>query len=140
MLDLKGYLRLREACPRLPEPPSGVVRVRLTVRTGRRELAADPRLSSLSFSLEFLTGPQAVAEDLMLGARLVAGLRPELVSQAREAFGSRLDATLEALLGDGLLVERDGRLAPTERGWLLGNELYGALWDLAPGGVVEARC
>ena len=140
MLDLKGYLRLREACPRLPEPPSGVVRVRLTVRTGRRELAADPRLSSLSFSLEFLTGPQAIAEDLMLGARLVAGLRPELVSQAREAFGSRLDATLEALLGDGLLVERDGRLAPTERGWLLGNELYGALWDLAPGGVVEARC
>ena len=140
MLDLKGYLRLREACPRLPEPPSGVVRVRLTVRTGRGELAADPRLSSLSFSLEFLTGPQAVAEDLMLGARLVAGLRPELVSQAREAFGSRLDATLEALLGDGLLVERDGRLAPTERGWLLGNELYGALWDLAPGGVVEARC
>ena len=140
MLDLKGYLRLREACPRLPEPPSGVVRVRLTVRTGRRELAADPRLSSLSFSLEFLTGHQAIAEDLMLGARLVAGLRPELVSQAREAFGSRLDATLEALLGDGLLVERDGRLAPTERGWLLGNELYGALWDLAPGGVVEARC
>ena len=140
MLDLKGYLRLREACPRLPEPPSGVVRVRLTVRTGRRELAADPRLSSLSFSLEFLTGPQAIAEDLMLGARLVAGLRPELVSQAREAFGSRLDATLEALLGDGLLVERDDRLAPTERGWLLGNELYGALWDLAPGGVVEARC
>ena len=140
MLDLKGYLRLREACPRLPEPPSGVVRVRLTVRTGRRELAADPRLSSLSFSLEFLTGPQAIAEDLMLGARLVAGLRPELVSQAREAFGSRLDATLEALLGDGLLVERDDRLAPTERGWLLGNELYGALWDLAPGEVVEARC
>ena len=140
MLDLKGYLRLREACPRLPKPPSGVVRVRLTVRTGRRELAADPLLSSLSFSLEFLTGPQAIAEDLMLGARLVAGLRPELVSQAREAFGSRLDATLEALLGDGLLAERDGRLAPTERGWLLGNELYGALWDLAPGEVVEARC
>ena len=140
MLDLKGYLRLREACPRLPEPPSGVVRVRLTVRTGRGELAADPRLSSLSFSLEFLTGPQAVAEDLMLGARLVAGLRPELVSQAREAFGARLDAMLDALLGDGLLVERGNRLAPTERGWLLGNELYGALWDLAPGEVVEARC
>ena len=140
MLDLKGYLRLREACPRLPKPPSGVVRVRLTVRTGRRELAADPRLSSLSFSLEFLTGPQAIAEDLMLGARLVAGLRPELVSRACEVFGARLDATLEALLGDELLVERGGRLAPTERGWLLGNELYGALWDLAPGEVVEACC
>ena len=140
MLDLEGYLRLREACPGLPEPPSGTMRARLTVRTGRGELAADPRLSALSFSLEFLTGPQAVAEDLMLGARLVEGLRPELVSRARELFGARLDATLEVLLADGLLAERGGRLAPTERGWLLGNELYGALWDLAPGEVATARC
>ncbi len=140
MLDLEGYLRLREACRRLPEPPLGTVRARLTVRTGRGELAADPRLSALSFSLEFLSGPQAVAEDLMLGARLVEGLRPELVSRARELFGARLDATLEALLADGLLAERGGLLAPTERGWLLGNELYGALWELAPGEVADARC
>ena len=140
MLNLEGYLRLREACPRLPEPPLGTVRARLTVRTGRGELAADPRLSALSFSLEFLTGPQAVAEDLMLGARLVEGLRPELVSRARELFGARLDAALEALLADGLLAERGGLLVPTERGWLLGNELYGALWELAPGEVADARC
>ena len=140
MLNLEGYLRFREACPRLPEPPLGTVRVRLTVRTGRGELAADPRLSALSFSLEFLAGPQAVAEDLMLGARLVEGLRPELVSRARELFGARLDAALEALLADGLLAERGGLLVPTERGWLLGNELYGALWELAPGEVADARC
>ena len=36
--------------------------------------------------------------------------------------------------------DADGRLIPTERGWLLGNELYGALWDLAPGEVAAARC
>ena len=140
MLNLKDYLRLSEACPKLPEPSEGSARVRLTVGTPRRELATDPRLSALSFSLEFLTEPQAVAEDLMLGARLVAGLDPELVSRARALFGERLDDTLADLLASGLLVERGERLAPTERGWLLGNELYGALWDLAPGEVVSASC
>ena len=140
MLDLKGYLRLFRLCPQLPAPLKDATRVRLTVETGRRALADDPRLSALSFSLEFLTEPQAVAEDLMLGARLVDGLRPELVARARELLGARLDDTLASLLDRGLLGEKDGRLAPTERGWLLGNELYGALWDLAPGEVVSASC
>ncbi len=140
MLDLEGYLRLSKACPRLPMAPADVRRVRLTVETPRRELAEAPRLSALSFSLEFLTEPQAVAEDLMLGARLVEGLRPELVGRARELFGARLDDTVDVLLARGLLGEKNGRLAPTEQGWLLGNELYGALWDLAPGEVATASC
>ena len=140
MLDLEGYLRLSRACPQLPAAPSDARRVRLTVETPRRELAAGPRLSALSFSLEFLTEAQAVAEDLMLGARLVEGLRPELVSRASELFGTRFDDTIDVLLARGLLAEKNGRLAPTQRGWLLGNELYGALWDLAPGVVATARC
>ena len=140
MLGLEGYLRLRTACPRLPEAPADAARVRLTVETGRRELAEDPRLSAQSFSLEFLTEPQAVAEDLMLGARLVEGLRPELVRRARELFGVRFDDTIDVLLARGLLGEKSGRLAPTGQGWLLGNELYGALWALAPGEVATASC
>ena len=139
MLDLKGYLRLCTACPQLPQAPDDARRVRLTIETPRGELAAKPRLSSLSFSLEFLTESQAVAEDLMLGARLVEGLRPELVSRARELFGARFDDTIDALLARDLLADKNGRLAPTEQGWLLGNELYGALWDLAPGEVVVAK-
>ena len=83
---------------------------------------------------------QAAAEDLMLGARLVEGLNPSLICRARELFGQRLDATIEALLAQGLLEEGRGRLVPTKRGWLLGNELYGALWDLAPGEVLTASC
>ena len=75
----------------------------------------------------------------MLGVRLVEGLRPELVLRARELYGSQFDDTIDALLSQGLLAEKNDRLAPTERGWLLGNELYGALWDLAPGEVVVAR-
>ena len=139
MLDLESYLRLQTRCQRLPEAPADAVRVRLTVTTSRRELAQDPRLSSLSFSLEFLSEAQAVAEDLMLGARLVEGLQPELVLRARELFGARFDDTVAGLLAQGLLAERGGRLASTERGWLLGNELYGAFWDLAPGEVAVAE-
>ena len=140
MLSLNGYLRLCDAAPQLPMPPEGTVRARLTVTTGRRALAADPRLAALSASLEFLTGAQAAAEDLMLGARLVDGLDPALVSRARGLFGARLDDTLADLLSRGLLAEGGGRLAPTKSGWLLGNELYGALWDLAPGEVATASC
>ena len=140
MLDVEGYLRLLEVCPQLPATPVETQRVRLTVETPRRELSEDPRLCALSFSLEFLTEPQAVAEDLMLGARLVEGLRPELVVRARELFGGRFDDTIDDLLARGLLAEKSGRLAPTERGWLLGNELYGPLWDLAPGEVRSAKC
>jgi len=38
-------------------------------------------------------------------------------------------AELEVL---GLAEHRGGRIRPTERGWLCGNELYGRLLDLAP--------
>lgn len=140
MLNLKEYLRLREAAPQLPRPPEGTARARLTVTMGRRELTADPRLAALSASLEFLTEAQAAAEDLMLGARLVDGLDPALVSRARDLLGAWLDDALADLLSRGLLAEKNGRLAPTESGWLLGNELYGALWDLAPGEVLTASC
>lgn len=140
MLDLEQYLRLCAAAPQLADPPAGTVRVRFTMETPRAKLAAAPALAAQSFSLEFLTEPQALAEDLMLGARLTCGLDPALVARARTVYGARLDDTLACLLDQGLLAERAGRLAPTERGWLLGNELYGALWDLAPGEVAEARC
>ncbi len=140
MLNLEQYLRLAQVCPRLPNPPSDTARVRLTVETSHRALVAAPRLSELSFSLELLDEAQAVAEDLMLGTRLTEGLDPALVERGRELLGPALDTTLEGLLSRGLLGEREGRLAPTERGWLLGNELYGELWGLAPGEVRMASC
>ena len=141
MLTLKCYLRLSAVCPQLPKAPSGTSRVRLTMTSDRRRLAESPSLSAQSFSLEFLTEGQAAAEDLMLGARLVEGLHPGLVEHATQALppGS-LAACLEGLRRDGLLTMREGRLAPTESGWLLGNELYERLWDLAPGEVTSAEC
>lgn len=136
MLTLKLYLKLCEKCRSLPAPPSGVSRARLTVMNSRSEIARDPQLSSLRFDIEFLTEAQAAAEDLMLGARLRAGLDPNLVSHARRVLPS-LDECLGGLVADGYLATQEGRLAPTERGWLLGNELYERLWDLAPGDVLE---
>lgn len=141
MLTLKGYLKLRRLARQLPEPPRGAARVRLAMGSGRRRLAERPSLADQPFSLEFLTEAQSAAEDLMLGARLVAGLDPGLLEHAREALPvGALDACIDGLLSDGLLAERRGRLLPTESGWLLGNELYERLWGLAPGEVVSMDC
>ena len=138
MLTRRGYERLRLACPQLPDAPGGVVRIRLTVRSDARQIAGDPRTEALLFDGEFLSEEQAAAEDLMLGARLVDGVSPALLGHARDVFGpSRLDDTLESVLGSGLAVLEDGRLRPTESGWLLGNELYGSLWSLSSGEVTS---
>ena len=140
MLTLKGYLRLCRVCKSLPTPPRDTARVRLKVLNARDEIARDPSLASLRFDIEFLTEAEAAAEDLMLGARIVDGLEPDLVEHAREVIGKpRVDDCLDGLLHRGLLRVRHGRLAPTHDGWLLGNELYGELWDLSPDEPIEAR-
>ncbi|KXB62512.1 putative oxygen-independent coproporphyrinogen III oxidase [Olsenella sp. DNF00959] len=143
MLAREGYLRLRDACcPQLPEPAPASARLRLRVLTGRRAIAEDPRLSSLSFEVEELDAGQAAAEDLMLGARMTRGLDPALVSHARLVLGGGcVQAALDDCVARGLLArDGGGRLAPTHRGWLLGNELYGTLWDLAGGETLTSRC
>lgn len=128
MLTVEGYQRLLEACPQLGPLPEGMTRVRLKVLSGREAIAADARLSSVQFEEEFLTERQAVAEDLMLGARLARGLDEGLVSYAPDLFGDAFEVTLDRLMEEGYLSDS---LSPTEKGWLLGNELYGELWDLA---------
>ncbi len=142
MLPREGYERLRAACPQLPRVPADVSRVRLTVTSGRRQIADDPSLGSLSFSLELLDECQAAAEDLMLAARLADGIDPALVSHARDAIGrGEVDEALGRCLDLGLLAPTaKGRLAPTPDGWLLGNELYGELWGLARGNIREVDC
>lgn len=128
MLTLDGYLRLRQVASRLPEAPEGTTRVRLTCTTNRRDLASRPEMAALDFDCEFLTAREAAAEDLMLGARLSRGLDPGLVEHVRHLLGPDVDRALAEAQSRGLL---DADLAPTRDGWLLGNELYGLLWDLA---------
>ncbi|MBM6775251.1 coproporphyrinogen-III oxidase family protein [Olsenella profusa] len=132
MLDVKLYLRLCGAVPGLPEPPAGTARVRLTVESGARAIAGDPRLSALSLSTEFLGAREAAAEDLMLAMRMTRGAGPGLLGRAREAIpAERLEGALREAVDTGLAAWSAGRLVPTQRGWLLGNELYGLMWDLA---------
>ena len=79
------------------------------------------RFSTLDREVESLSGREAWAEDLMLGMRLVRGVEADLVpSDVRES-----------LLGRGLVALDGDRMVPTHDGWLLGNELFGALWDLS---------
>ena len=77
---------------------------------------------------ETLSAEEAGREDVMLGLRLVRGVPAGQVEQAG------LTGVLESLAGEGLteLVAPTGGGGPrwrtTERGWLLGNEVFGRIW------------
>jgi oxygen-independent coproporphyrinogen III oxidase len=73
-------------------------------------------------SVEFMTAEEAVREDVMLGMRLARGV---LAAQVTEAC---LGETLLSLARDGLVEQVDGRWRTTQRGWLLGNEVFGRIW------------
>ncbi len=77
--------------------------------------------------LELLTAPDAAREDVMLGLRLTAGV---LASQV-DAAG--LGGVLQDLAEQGLVElgaddSGDLRWATTQAGWLLGNQVFGAVW------------
>lgn len=80
--------------------------------------------------IDELTRPEMLAEDLMLGMRLVEGLSEEQVERRADELPG-LYETLNGLCTRGLVLHQGGRWQPTEQGWLCGNELYAALMDLA---------
>ena len=77
-----------------------------------------------------LDAREMVAEDMMLGMRMSRGISDELVQRAAQLLPKTLE-TLAELAETGLCEHVDGLWRPTERGWLCGNQLYGALFDLA---------
>ena len=75
--------------------------------------------------LEPLTPAEAAREDAMLGLRLAEGITPDLAERAGAL------PVLGELARQGL-VERDaasGRWRTTERGWMLGNEVFERVWS-----------
>jgi oxygen-independent coproporphyrinogen-3 oxidase len=111
--------RLRFTCT---SPAEGIAAI------GRGEM--DP--GNLEFETEELSWRDSVAEDLMLGARKSAGVDKMLADLGDAAFGERYRDTVDGLARDGLItVAPDGSFKPTEKGWLLGNIVYGDLWELA---------
>lgn len=108
MLGPSQYEPARRLLPWLPERERGAERMRFSTTDGE---------------VEFLSGREAWAEDLMLGMRLTRGIEARLLDGEPEVR--------DDLVGRGLVELVGGRLVPTHDGWLLGNELFGALWDLA---------
>lgn len=78
-----------------------------------------------------LNAAEMLAEDMMLGIRMSRGISDELVARATQTLPNAREE-LERLAREGLVEHAENRWRPTDRGWLCGNELYGALFDLAP--------
>lgn len=132
MLGRGGYDVLLGAVPQLPRPLETSTRFRITVTSDARAITDARRLADLAFEVEQLTAREAAAEDLMLGMRMTQGVSLAQIERFRDVVPSGLlDRAVEEALGRGLASEREGRLVPTEQGWLLGNELYGLFWGLA---------
>lgn len=74
---------------------------------------------------------QMAAEDLMLGMRMTQGVSSALIDRAASLIPATR-AVVDDLVERGFAFWDEGRLKPTHQGWLCGNELYGALLNLAP--------
>ncbi|NTW27999.1 MAG: radical SAM family heme chaperone HemW [Coriobacteriia bacterium] len=78
--------------------------------------------------VEVLSAAESVREDLMLGMRLTRGVAQRAIEAAD------LGDVFESLARDGLVKQVTGtgaetRYATTSRGWLLGNEVFGRIWN-----------
>jgi oxygen-independent coproporphyrinogen-3 oxidase len=73
--------------------------------------------------VELLAEEDAEREDVMLGMRLSEGVSAIHI----ERVG--LSSVLEGLAAQGLTELADGRWRMTTRGWLLGNEVFGRIWN-----------
>lgn len=99
-------------------------RVRFTIPPD--DAAYADALGCLEVEPELLTSYEAQVEDLMLGMRRSFGVAKEQVDAVRGALD-----VFTRLVELGLVASRNARYVPTERGWLMGNEIYGAIWQLA---------
>ncbi len=121
--------------PDAADPQVALSRIRLTFAPDASAfIDACATGAPLRATGERLSPREAAAEDLMLAMRMVAPLDPERLEAliARGIPRSRLDDALDTALERGLITRApDGSIAPTQDGWLLGNELFGLMWDTA---------
>jgi oxygen-independent coproporphyrinogen-3 oxidase len=105
------------------EPPA---RVRFTREASIDDYLLSPLAAPAPF--ETLSAGEAAREDVMLGLRLIAGVSDVLVERAG------VSGALDALERQGLVARTTGtggvvRWRTTQRGWLLGNRVFGAVWS-----------
>jgi oxygen-independent coproporphyrinogen-3 oxidase len=82
----------------------------------------DEWLTGHGDTLELLNAEEVAREDVMLGLRLTRGVPDGQVT------GAGVTPVLEGLERDGLVEHVDGYWRTTQRGWLLGNEVFGRVW------------
>ncbi|GAB4274940.1 MAG: radical SAM family heme chaperone HemW [Coriobacteriia bacterium] len=105
------------------QPPEGAHRVRYEVLRDIEQFLAladggAPAGERGLLAVEALLDErEALIEDVVLGLRRTAGVRHRLVVDAG------LEGALAELAGVGLVMLDANRWRPTERGWLLGNEV-----------------
>lgn len=110
--------------PRFPRTSTDIARVRIAASSD--DIAFARSLGRPHVELEMLGGYESAVEDLMLGMRRSIGVTREQVQDVEGA-----PAVFERLEALGLVREQGTRFVPTQRGWLFGNEVYGAIWSLA---------
>lgn len=99
-------------------------RVRFTIPDD--DEAYSELLGCLPVECELMSAYEAQVEDLMLAMRRSIGVSAEEVAQVEGA-----SEVFEELAALGLVEQRDDRFVPTQRGWLMGNVMFGKIWDLA---------
>ena len=141
MLSRESYEQLRQIAPQLCALANNIARVRLQTLTPTSDFLDAQSLADMSYDLELLTPQQSVAEDLMLATRTSFGISSALYTYARHVLGkTALDRALLAAEKQGLLRKTSNHgFVPTQSGWLLGNQLYGLLWDLAESPVAQMQ-
>ncbi|MGN0073120.1 MAG: radical SAM family heme chaperone HemW [Coriobacteriales bacterium] len=113
----------------LDAEPSPCSRVRVQALFDTPAFSAG--LGRPAVELELMDSRQALLEDCMLAFRRSAGLQPELCQRAA-TLEPQLEGVLAELQREGLVQPgADGSLQPTERGWLMGNRIFGDIWGLA---------
>jgi putative oxygen-independent coproporphyrinogen III oxidase len=126
MLPYEHYARVADA-ERWPSPPEGEAPTRARFTHGRDVAGYVHTPLVAPAEVEFLSRAEAAREDVMLGLRMATGVP---VRQAEEAGVERV---LERLAGEGLVhrvagAEGADSWVTTQRGWLLGNRVFGDVW------------
>jgi oxygen-independent coproporphyrinogen-3 oxidase len=129
MLSPTSFRTLVEAGVFVPEddpvdiPEDAVVRTTVVSPTDEIAHTMHQRVR-----LEVLTHERAVAEQVMLRMRLSDGISDGLLDAGCDADPA-LRETFDRLVEQGLVVHESHSFHTTTRGWLLGNVVFGAIWD-----------
>ena len=96
-----------------------------------RDMAAFLAGQDITQDAYTMTPMQAAAEAVILGLRLRQGISLDQIERKYGVtFPQGLEACLTPYLAGGFLRMTDGRVALTEDGWLVSNQILGDIWEI----------